>query len=159
MWSSPMEWETAMWSKVLDLVRLSTQRFQQHCSTAQCSLSLFLYMINYFMHPPNSFVLLNSFDCKTRTSDSTRHPLTGPKYRVCIFEHNPWCSSHRLHIPCKWNTLICNIKCFRVHSTLGFTFYVRYQLIGRAKPFVTLFVTYFHINVANLYYYFFAHCS
>lgn len=50
---------------------------------------------------PKSFTvsLSLSSECKTGTSDSARHPLTGPKYHVCIFEHNTWCPPHRVHIP------------------------------------------------------------
>lgn len=54
---------------------------------------LIIFALIYF-----SFFYLNRSEGKTPTSDSSRHPLAGPKYYVCIFEHNPRCSPHGVHV-------------------------------------------------------------
>lgn len=51
-------------------------------------------------------VYVRSSECSTGTSDVTRNPLIGPKYHVCIFEHDPWCSPHRVHVT---GTFLCQM--------------------------------------------------
>lgn len=52
----------------------------------------------YLWHSSNWCMLLRSSECSTGTSDGTRNPLIGPEYHVCIFEHDPWRSPHRVHV-------------------------------------------------------------
>lgn len=67
-------------------------------STVKCiHCEIFVFHAHLFLHQTLSFI--HRSECEASASDGARHPLPGPQHCVCVFECNPRCAPHRVHIP------------------------------------------------------------